>query len=699
MKILLTGATGFLGRHIVRKLNAEGADVRALVRNTSQTAHLESSKLTFIEGNLRDRASIEKAVKNVDVIVHAATSKGGPWPEFYADNVQGTAWLLEEAVKNKVKRFVFISSVAVYDHGSVKNGAVIAEDHLKETHPNHYSRSKKEAEALIEQANREHGLATVIIRPACIYGPGGFWYPSRLGFSAGRNYTVLGRGTSVVPLSHVDSVAEMIWLSIVKPEAAGKSYNVVEDEAVTRIDFLRMTREYLYPDMKAIRFPAGLARFIAWGLRTGLKMAGMNPPSRLAPLALRLFAMSVFYDNTRAKQDLGWEPQQDVRQTVRAMLEWHREQNKPVSRMQTPAWPVKIRGSRTLTTTLIGGGAFAKTHLDILKSISQTEVLAICDPDTENADKLAAAYGIPHVFVSLEAMLESVKPDVVHVISPAQTHAPLSIQAMRAGCHVLVEKPMAVNAREAAQMIHTAEKEKVHLCVEHSNLYDGMMIQARRWLNQRAVGKIIQVESWFGTGLSKMPMSPYVKYDGKDHWVYGLPGGVYQNFISHPLSCVLDVMGPVQNIQARAMYHKAVPHQKTDELRIQFDSGSAIGTLSLSLCATPRSNFLRIYGDEGTIEIDFMSRTAFLNKEGGALPKVISRNLIARKKGRIYLRAGRNNLLNLITKKHGYFEGNEILIRLFYKALIEGTPLPVTHENGLWSMETMDEIWKQVEIR
>jgi len=116
------------------------------------------------------------------------------------------------------------------------------------------------------------------------------------------------------------------------------------------------------------------------------------------------------------------------------------------------------------------------------------------------------------------------------------------------------------------------------------------------------------------------------------------------------------------------------------------------------MCTAPRSNFIRIYGTEGTIEIDFMSRVAFLNKDSGPLPKVISRNLMARKKGNIYKKAGRNNLFNLITKKHGYFEGNEILIRLFYKHLVEGTPLPVTHENGLWSMEAMDTIWEQIEI-
>jgi predicted dehydrogenase/nucleoside-diphosphate-sugar epimerase len=698
MKILVTGATGFLGPHLVRRLKSEGADVVALIRKTSRTSHIQYKGLRLIEGNLRDRESVRRAASGVDVIVHAATSKGGPWPEFYADNVQSTEWLLEEAVRNEVKRFVLLSSVSVYDHSRIKNGDILDENSPKEPHPNFYAQSKIEAEMLVEKYHRDEDLATTIIRPACIYGSGGNWYPSRLGFSAGKNYAVLGRGGSVVPLSHTDSVTDVIWRSIVSDTAVGQAYNVVEDEPVSRIMYLQLTREHLFPDMKVVRFPYWLARFIAWGLRTGLRMVGQVPPTRLAPQALRLFALSVFYDNQKARNDLGWQPLQNVRRSIVEMLKWHREQKKPVSHCLVPAIPVRIHGEKKLKTALVGAGAFAITHLDILKQLQQAEVVALCDPDIEAARTLAARYRIPQVFASQDELVNSQQVDVIDIVSPPQTHASLAIQAMKQGCHVLVEKPMAVNAKEARDMISAAEKNGVMLCVEHSNLYDPSVIQAREWLNRGEIGRVIQMESWFGVGLSKMPMSPYIKYDGRDHWVYQLPGGVYQNFISHPLSCVLDFMGPLQNVKATAVYHKVVPHQNSDELRILFDNGSAIGTLSLSLCAIPRYNFIRIYGSEGTIEIDILSKAAFLHQEGGALPKFIVRNLNARKRGRVYLKAGRQGLIDIIKKKGGYFEGNDILIRLFFKSLIEKTPLPVTLENGLWSMETMDEIWKQIGV-
>ena len=698
MKILVTGATGFLGPHLIDRFKSEGADIVALVRKTSRTSHIQHHGVTLIEGNLRDRESVRRAASGVDVIVHAATSKGGPWSEYYADNVQSTEWLLEEAVRNRVKRFVLLSSVSVYDHSRIKNGDILDENSPKEPRPNFYAQSKIEAEALVEKFHRDQGLATAIIRPACIYGQGGNWYPSRLGFSAGRNYAVLGRGGSIVPLSHTDSVTDIVWRSISLDAAAGQAYNVVEDEPVSRIAYLRLTRKHLFPAMKIIRFPYWLARFIAWGLRSGLKLAGQNPPTRLAPQALRLFALSVFYDNQKARKELGWRPKQDVMESIAGMLQWHRAQRKPVSRCLVPEIPVRIRGEKKLKTALVGAGAFARTHLDILKLVKQAEIIALCDPDIEAARSLAEQYHIPHVFLSQDELFQSQHVDVVDIVSPPQTHAPLAIKAMNRGCHVLVEKPMAVNAKEAREMIRTAEKNGVSLCVEHSNLYDSSIIQAREWLNQGEIGRVIQVESWFGVGLSKMPMSPYIRYEGKDHWVYRLPGGVYQNFISHPLSCVLDFMGPLQNVKATAVYHKVVSHQNSDELRILFDNGSAIGTLSLSLCAIPRYNFIRIYGSEGAIEIDILSKAAFLHQEGGAMPKFIVRNLNARRRGKVYLKAGRQGLMDIITGKGGYFEGNDILIRLFFRSLVEKTPLPVTLENGLWSMQTMDEIWKQIDV-
>jgi len=703
MKALVTGASGFLGRHIADRLQQEGVEITALVRPTSSVEYLKEKGVGLITGDIRNEADIAKAVKGMDVVVHAATSKGGRWDDFYEENVKGIERLLKASVKNKVGRFVFISSVAVLDHSSVKNGHTFPEDAPFEADPmTHYSRSKAEAEKLVARYHQEHGLNTVILRPACLFGPGGGMnklYPSRLGFSAGANaYAVLGGGKSVVPLSHVRSVAEAIWLSIRKDAAVGKSYNVVEDEPITRLEFLKFVKEGYKSRLKIKKIPFWMARLIGWTLRILIRVMGKKAPSRIQPLYLRLFALSLFYTNEPLKKDLGWKPVPDVRKSIRETMRYYADRRVPRSVHLVPRGKVTIESGETLHVAVAGCGNFAKTHLRTLKQIRNVEVVALCDPDPGALESMARLFGVSRTYGSLTELLKNHQIDVVHVTSSAQTHAPLSIEAMNRGCHVIVEKPMAINSAEARQMIKVSEENNVRLCVGHSLLYDAYAVQARDLLNRGVLGDVIQVEGWFGTSYSSNRGSPYLRYEARDSWVYGVPGSLYQNFLSHPLSVVLDMMGPVQKVTAVATYNKIVPHMRSDELRILLKNENSIGTVSMSMGATPRQNFLKVYGTKGTLLVDFMYKYILLYKDVPMMPKVISRQLTAMKQARGMFFSGLTNLMKVITGKFNLFESNERLLRLFYKCLLDGDPLPVSLQNGLESMEVMDEVWKQIKV-
>ena len=101
---------------------------------------------------------------------------------------------------------------------------------------------------------------------------------------------------------------------------------------------------------------------------------------------------------------------------------------------------------------------------------------------------------------------------------------------------------------------------------------------------------------------------------------------------------------------------------------------------------------------KGTLKVDFMNGTCLLNQDIGALPKVIGRNVLSMRHGKTLIRAGRKGIFKVLTGKHSLFEGNERLIRLFYESILLDKPIPVTHENGLYSMEVMDKIWQQIEF-
>ena len=194
MKARVTGAAGFLGRHIVDELKKKGFEIATVVRPTSDVKYLREKSVELIEGDLRDKDCIAAAAKNADVMVHAAAALRGKWEDFYEVNVETTRMLLEQAVTAKVKRFVFISSIIVYDHNSALGGETFTEEMpYEEAEQTYYCKTKIEGERLVNSFHEKHQLPTVILRPGALYGKRGPLFISRLGFAAGGNrYLIIG---------------------------------------------------------------------------------------------------------------------------------------------------------------------------------------------------------------------------------------------------------------------------------------------------------------------------------------------------------------------------------------------------------------------------------------------------------------------------------------------------------------------------
>ncbi|HEU5348483.1 MAG TPA: NAD-dependent epimerase/dehydratase family protein, partial [Ktedonobacterales bacterium] len=170
MTVLVTGAMGLLGSHVVDLLVDRGERVRALVRSDDRLGRLSALGVEVCRGDLGDRRSLEAAVDGVESVLHCA-AKTGPWgpeAEYQRANVWGLKALLDASQAAGVRRFVHVSSITV--HGNDIHGTADETAPLR-IEPNPYSRTKVAGERLVAAQIREHAAAITIVRPGWIYGP------------------------------------------------------------------------------------------------------------------------------------------------------------------------------------------------------------------------------------------------------------------------------------------------------------------------------------------------------------------------------------------------------------------------------------------------------------------------------------------------------------------------------------------------
>lgn len=312
MKALITGASGFLGRHILLRLQRDGIAARALVRNAGSLPR----EVESVIGDLTDEGSLRRAVEGIDVVLHAAArvATSGSWAEFYAANVEGTAALIRTAVAAGVRRIVHVSSLSVY--AVPADGVTITEDSDYEAGAGErgfYSRSKLIADRLALQAARG-GAPVTIIRPGLLFGPGRRPALARRAFAAGPFRMILGSPKYLLPMSFVENVADAIWLAAVAEDAVGRAYTVV-DANIPQAEYAQRYREAAREHWRPLYIPAALLMPAARGAEIGFKL--LRRASPLTRHQLRRTTWSAYYDCARAERELGWRPQVELAEGLR----------------------------------------------------------------------------------------------------------------------------------------------------------------------------------------------------------------------------------------------------------------------------------------------------------------------------------------------------------------------------------------------
>lgn len=330
---LVTGATGFIGRHLSEHLLREGRKVKLFCRPESEHKLLPHSKESaeIVVGDLRDQDSIDKAMHGVERVYHCAghVLDWGPQDTFYATNVQGTQWLLEAAVEQKVKRFIHLSSIAVF---GVPSPTYFDDKSPYNPGKDFYSRSKIEGEALAFQYHRDHGLPVVVLRPSVVYGPGSGWVEEPLRLIRQNKMFLISGGKGTCHPCYIDNLINAMLLASEHPNAIGQGYIVGDNNSITFEEFFNHLAKIVgaKPVKKSIPLP--LARIMASLFESTHKRLKLGARPFLTHTAINMLTTHSTLCMGKIRRELNFEPEFSVEEGMDQLKRWIENANASTTR-------------------------------------------------------------------------------------------------------------------------------------------------------------------------------------------------------------------------------------------------------------------------------------------------------------------------------------------------------------------------------
>ena len=323
-KVLVTGATGFLGKYVVEELVEHGYQVRAFGRNRTIGQSLVNASVTFIQGDLTNQEDLTKACQEMDMVVHAGalSTVWGPWEDFYQTNVLGTKYVLEACREAKIERLVYVSSPSIYaasrDQLDIKESDAPQENRL-----NNYIRSKLASEKLFKDYP---DVSSVILRPRGLFGIGDTSIlPRVLNLSQKIGIPLIGDGRQLMDMTCVENVALAIRLALETPQAAGEVYNITNGEPRAFRNLIEETLRGLGYPIRYRKIPAPLVSAISSSLEFIYKSLKLKGEPALTRYTYYLLRYSQTLDISKAERDLGYRPKITISEGIEQYVQDYRK--------------------------------------------------------------------------------------------------------------------------------------------------------------------------------------------------------------------------------------------------------------------------------------------------------------------------------------------------------------------------------------
>lgn len=329
--ILITGSSGFIGAKVVEVLLEYGfRNLRCFVRPSSQLARLQKtiarldtrSKVELVAGDLVSPEDCAKAAEGVSIIYHLAAGFDKSFAGAFMNSALATRNLLDAFLKHgRPKRFVNVSSFAVYSNLDSKRGALLDETCPLENAPQErfdaYGFGKLKQEELVREYANKYQLPFVILRPGYVFGPGKQELSGRVGIQAFGPFIQVN-GANRLPLTFVNNCAEAIVLAGLRPGIDGEVFNVVDDELLTASQFLRACKQVKH--FRSISVPYWLAYGACFAWETYSKWSNGQLPLAFNRRRCAAEWKSQRYSNEKLKKRVGWRPRVPMKQAMETFL-------------------------------------------------------------------------------------------------------------------------------------------------------------------------------------------------------------------------------------------------------------------------------------------------------------------------------------------------------------------------------------------